>query len=87
MTHPERPYCQKWYYLGETLLLKVVMTGFARFLRLEVDLLSFWLYGHAIKPDDTVSNVCCIYRPFAMVFARLGNDPTRIDPGSILGLD
>jgi hypothetical protein len=51
-------------------LLRVVMTSFARFLGLEVDLLSFWLYGHAIKPDDTVSNLCCIYHPFAIAFAN-----------------
>jgi hypothetical protein len=64
ITHPERPYRQKWYYVGGTLLLKVVMAGFARFLGLEAELLYFWLYGHAIKPDETISDVCYIYSPF-----------------------
>jgi hypothetical protein len=45
-------------------LLKVVMAGFARFLGLEVESLYFWLYGHAIKLDETVSNVCYIYSLF-----------------------
>ena len=58
ITHPERPYRQKWYYVGGSLLLKVVMASFARFLGLEVESLYFWLYGHAIKLDEAVSNVC-----------------------------
>jgi hypothetical protein len=70
ITHPERPYRQKWYYIGGTLLLKVVMAGFARFLGLEVESLYFWFYGHAVKPDETVSDVCYIYRPFAPLFAN-----------------
>jgi len=57
ITLPERPYRQKWYYVGGSLLLKVVMAGFARFLGFEVESLYFWLYGHAIKPDETVSNL------------------------------
>jgi hypothetical protein len=64
ITQPERPYRQKWYYVGGTLLLKVVMASFARFLGLNVESLYFWLYGHAIKPDETVSNVCYIYSLF-----------------------
>jgi hypothetical protein len=43
------------------------MAGFARFLGLEVKLLYFWLYGHTIKPDETVSSVCDIYRTFVVV--------------------
>jgi hypothetical protein len=65
ITHPERR--QKWYYVGGTLLLKVVIAGFARFLGLEVGSLYFWLYRHAIKPDETVSDVCYIYRAFALM--------------------
>jgi hypothetical protein len=30
------------------------MAGFVRLLGLEVGSLYFWLYGHAIKPDETV---------------------------------
>jgi hypothetical protein len=67
ITHPERPYRQKWYYVGGSLLLKVVMASFARFLGLEVESLYFWLYGHAIKLDETVSNVCYIYSPFILM--------------------
>jgi hypothetical protein len=67
LTHPERPYRQKWYYVGRTLLLKAVMAGFARFWGLEVESLYFWLYGHAIKPDETVSNVCYIYSLFILM--------------------
>jgi hypothetical protein len=37
---------------------------FARFLGLEVESLYFWLYKHAIKLDETVSNVCYIYSLF-----------------------
>ncbi len=51
-------------------MLKVVMAGFARFLGLEVKLLYFWLYGHALKPDETVSDVCYIYHPFTLVFTN-----------------
>jgi hypothetical protein len=43
------------------------MAGFARFLGLEVESLYFWLYGHAIKPDETVSNVCHTYSPFISI--------------------
>jgi hypothetical protein len=43
-THPECLYRQKWYYVGRTLLLEVVMVGFARFLGLEVGTFYFWLY-------------------------------------------
>jgi hypothetical protein len=70
ITHPERLYRQKWYYVGGTLLLKVVMAGFARFLGREIESLYFWLYGRPLKPDETVSDVCYIYRPFAPVFAN-----------------
>jgi hypothetical protein len=65
--HPERLYRQKWYYVGRTLLLKVVMAGFARFLGLNVESLYFWLYGHAIKPDETVDNACYSSSPFLSV--------------------
>jgi hypothetical protein len=58
ITLSERLYRQKWYYVGGRLLLKVVMAGFARFLGLDVESLYFWLYGHAVKPDETVDNVC-----------------------------
>jgi len=45
-------------------LLKVVMASFARFLRLNVESLYFWLYGHAIKLDETVGNIYYIYSSF-----------------------
>ena len=48
-------------------MLKVVIAGFARFLGLEVELLYFWLYGHAIKLDETVSDVCYIYSLFILM--------------------
>ena len=48
-------------------MLKVVMAGFARFLGVEVEELYFWFYGHAIEPDETVSNVCYIYSSFIPV--------------------
>jgi hypothetical protein len=67
ITHPERLYRQKWYYVGGSLLLKVVMASFAKFLGLEVESLYFWLYGHAIKLDETVSNVCYIYSLFILM--------------------
>jgi hypothetical protein len=53
----------------EALLLKVAMASFAWFLGLEVKSLYFWLYRHALKPDETVSDVCYIHRPFCPVFA------------------
>jgi hypothetical protein len=56
--HPERPYRQNWYYVGQRLLLKNLMANFASFWGVEVVSLYFWLYGHAIKPNDTVINVC-----------------------------
>jgi hypothetical protein len=43
------------------------MAGFARFLGLEVESLYFWLYGRAIKPYETISNVCYTYSPFIPV--------------------
>jgi hypothetical protein len=46
------------------------MAGFARFLGLEVESLYFWLYGYALKPDETISDVCYIYRPFVPLFAN-----------------
>jgi hypothetical protein len=44
ISHPERPYRQKWYYVGQKLLLKDAMAGFAKFLGLKVESLYFWLY-------------------------------------------
>jgi hypothetical protein len=57
ITHPERLYRQKWYYVGGggSLLLKVVM---ARFLGLDAESLYLSLYGHAIKSDETVDKLC-----------------------------
>jgi hypothetical protein len=46
------------------------MAGFARFLGLNVKSLYFWFYGHAIELDESVSDVCYIYRLFALVFAN-----------------
>jgi hypothetical protein len=43
------------------------MAGFAKFLGLKVESLYFWLYGRAIQPDETVSDVCYIYRLFVLV--------------------
>jgi hypothetical protein len=40
------------------------MAGFAKFLGLKVKSLYFWLYGHAIKLNETVCNVCYIYSLF-----------------------
>ena len=57
ISDPERPDRQKWYYVGQKLQLKAVMAGFASFLGLRVESLYFWLYGHSIKPDETVSNL------------------------------
>jgi hypothetical protein len=48
-------------------LLKVVIASFAKFLRLKVELLHFWLYRHAIKLDKTVSNVYYIYSLFILM--------------------
>jgi hypothetical protein len=48
-------------------LLKVVVASFARFLGLKVGSLYFWLYGHAIKLNETVSDVCYIYCALALV--------------------
>jgi hypothetical protein len=53
--------------VGRRLLLKVVMAAFAKFLGVEVESPYFWLYGHAIKPDETVSDVCYIYSSFIPV--------------------
>jgi hypothetical protein len=61
ISHPESPYRQKRYYVAQKLLLEDVMAGFARFFGLKVESLYFWLYGRAIKPDETVSDVCYIY--------------------------
>ena len=33
------------------------MAGFASFLGLKAESLYFWLYGHAIKPDETISGL------------------------------
>jgi hypothetical protein len=67
ITQPECLYCQKWYYIERTLLLKVVIASFARFLRLNVKSLYFWLYRHTIKLDETVSNVYYIYSLFILM--------------------
>ena len=48
-------------------MLKVVIASFAKFLGLNVELLYFWLYGHTIKLDETVSNVCYIYSLFILM--------------------
>lgn len=62
ISHSEHPYRQRWYYFGQKLRLRDVMASFARSLGLKVESLDFWLYGRAIKPDETVSDVCCIIR-------------------------
>jgi hypothetical protein len=43
------------------------MAGFARFLGLNVKSLYFWLYRHAIKPDEIVDNVCYSSSLFLLV--------------------
>jgi len=43
------------------------MASFARFLRLKVKSLYFWLYRHAIKLDETISNICYIYSLFILM--------------------
>jgi hypothetical protein len=65
ISHPERPYRQKWYYVGHKLLLKDIIARFAGSLGLNVESLYFWLYGRAIKEDETISDVC-IYHPFVL---------------------
>jgi hypothetical protein len=43
------------------------MAGFASSLGLKVESLYFWLYGRAIQPNETISDVCYIYPTFVVV--------------------
>lgn len=61
ISHPKRPYRQRWYCFGQKLLLRDVMAGLAKSLGFKVESLDFW---RAIKPGETVSDEC--YHPSAL---------------------